>query len=205
MVRGIVGKDEAGKVVSILNPIENIEQDCFTKENIVLFVGRLDFQKRVDRLLRIWSLVEKNINDWKLVIVGDGEYRMRYQNYAKSLNLKNVCFVGYKRGADYMKHSQIITVQSSHEGYPMVLIEAMKNRNVPVVFNSFEAAEDIIDDGKNGILVQPFNENFFAAAILKLIENASLLKRMQQAATLSVNRFFVTEVASKWEKLLNSK
>lgn len=204
MVRDIVEREQRSKIVSILNPIENIEQDATLKEKMVLFVGRLEFQKRVDRLLRIWSFVEKNVNDWHLVIIGEGKYRLRYQEYAQKLKLKNVEFVGFAKGVDFMQKSQIITIQSSHEGYPMVLIEAMLSKNVPIVFNSFASANDIIKEGENGFLVKPFNEKSFARTIVKLAKDGQLLKQMQNNAVDSSTRFSVKRVVDDWENLFKS-
>ena len=201
MVRGIVDREQRRKIVSILNPIESIEQDSSIKEKMVLFVGRMDFQKRVDRLLRIWSHVENEVNDWHLVIVGEGKYRLQYQEYALQLKLKNVNFIGYARGIDYMRKSQIITMQSSHEGYPMVLIEAMMNSNVPIIFNSFEAAEDIIINGENGFLIETYKETRFADMLVKLMNDVNLRTRLQNEAFQSTKKYSVERVVDVWENL----
>ena len=77
---------------TISNPIcieEN--EEGIKKENIILFVGRLTFQKRLDRLLLIWKDLQNEYPNWKVIVVGDGEYANEYKIIAKKLQLKNIC------------------------------------------------------------------------------------------------------------------
>lgn len=72
----------ANRVVSICNPLPiSIERrtQWAEKENIVLFVGRLDSQKGLDKMLRIWSHI--NSNGWKLQIVGTGPLESKLKKW----------------------------------------------------------------------------------------------------------------------------
>ena len=88
----------SNKVHTIPNPTPSKIHECTTnsqKEKIVLYVGRICVDKRVDLLLQIWSLVYKKHKDWKLVIVGgDGKELDSMKEYASALRLENIFFEG---------------------------------------------------------------------------------------------------------------
>ena len=53
-------------------------------------MGRLELGlKRVDRLIKIWSVLEPEFSEWEFVIVGDGDYRYFYEAMCRNLGLKN--------------------------------------------------------------------------------------------------------------------
>lgn len=207
IVRKLIGNSNPGCVVAISNPIDLVKtkKTKFLKNNLVLFVGRLNEQKRVDRLLRIWKWVEQKINDWELVIVGDGDARRQYEDYVHLLSLRSVRFLGGVNSSEEMKRSKIITMVSSHEGFGMTLLEGMTVGTVPMAFDSYEAVHDIIDDGENGFLIKPYDEEQFANKIVELTSNPRKLEKMSENALLSVSRFRVETVVNKWEKLFNSQ
>ena len=190
------------KLDFVYNPISinNDNKEIRDKKNQVIFVGRLDYQKRVDRLLRIWRKVSEKHNDWNLVIVGDGEERGRLENYAKDLNLKNYTFVGSVESKEYMLDSKICCVTSSHEGFSMVVLEAQLYGCVPLAFDSYETLSEIIQDDR--LKVQPFSEKQFVSQLDKLMLDDVLLSDMKEKGWQNVKRFEVSEIVDKWEKFI---
>ncbi len=83
----------------------------------------------------------------------------------------------------------------------MVLIEAMQCRVVPVAFNSFASVTDIIDDGRNGILIKPFSIKQYEKALRQLMDNPDLLNRMSKYAQQDIKRYSVENVVDLWEQL----
>lgn len=164
------------KLYAISNPNSySIKATSYTKKGkTVLFVGRLDFQKRVDRLLKIWNLLYKEFPDWKLEIIGDGPDKSFYEGYMNKLKLKNVEFVGRRNPEEYYKKSSILCMTSSHEGFGMVLTEALQYKVIPVAYKSYESIEDIIINGKNGFTITPFSTKEFYNTLRRIMSDSKL-------------------------------
>lgn len=82
-------------------------------------------KNRVDRLLRIWSLVEANFPDWELKVVGDGRERRNLEKEAAGLGLHRVRFCGHStRVEEHYATAAILCLTSSFEGWGLVLVEA---------------------------------------------------------------------------------
>ncbi len=91
----------------------------------LLFVGRLDAQKNVPRLLDAMSYVSSPVD---LVLVGDGEQRGLIRDQLERLDLSNVRLAGAQRGEDLLRWYQwanAFVLPSDKEGMPLVLLEAM--------------------------------------------------------------------------------
>ena len=177
--------------------------DNTNKENVIIFVGRLDFQKRVDRLLNIWKQVYKQQMDWKLIIIGDGSERSFYENYSRKLKLDNIEFAGACDPTVYYEKAKIICLTSSHEGFGMTITEAMQYNVIPMVYHSYESVTDIIEDNVNGILVKPFSTKEFAKKLSRLIENPQDVEYFQQnIANCNIKeKFNIERIANQLEEL----
>lgn len=164
---------DTSKLVAISNPdTVSTQQNVATeKENIVLFVGRLVFQKRLDRLFKIWNRI-KDKKDWKLIIVGDGPDRSLYEKLCKKWNVDNIEFVGHCDPVPYYKRAKILCMTSSYEGMPCVIQEALRHNVIPIVFNSYESVTDIIEKNYNGFLIEPFNLKKYSNTLEALISDA---------------------------------
>ena len=176
------------------------------KEKIVLFVGRLDFQKRVDRLLRIWKRLHKNFSEWKLQIIGDGTARNFYETLCNELELSNVIFWGTCNPEEYYKKATIVCVTSSHEGFCMVITEGMQYKVIPIAFNSFESLTDIITDRKTGFIVKKFSEKQYSQILTTLMRNSEYREEIQNNISEfnKVSNFNTERIVNEWEKLLTS-
>lgn len=105
-----------------------------TKQNILLYVGRLSYaDKRVDRLLSVWKKLQPVHTDWSLYIVGDGEYRENLEKISEEYHLKRIFFMGHQNPEPFYKKSKIVCLTSTHEGMPMVVNEALAYGCIPVV------------------------------------------------------------------------
>lgn len=197
-------QDFKSRFHTIMNPIilENNEDNTIEKENIILFVGRLTFQKRLDRLLRIWKELQYIYNDWKVIVVGDGNYANEYKRITADLKLQNIEYVGQQPSEKYFKKSKIVCMMSSHEAFGMVLVEAQKYGCVPIAYNSFEAAGEIIHDGYNGILIEPFKHKKYEEALSKLIRDNDYLQMQKRNGRSYIEKFNIKTIIKEWIKLL---
>ena len=107
------------------------------KENVVLYLGKIDKIKQVPLLLRAWKNVDHD--NWKLVLAGDGSDYDYCVNYAKNINLTDYEFVGYVTDEEkWMLYSKakLFAFPSLYEGFGIVLLEALNEKSVPIVNNS---------------------------------------------------------------------
>lgn len=188
--------------INILTPENLIKK----KENIILYVGRLQYEtKRVDRLLKAWSIVENNLNNWDLVVLGDGPDRKWYESLRDKMNLKRVHFEGRKDPTAYYKKAKIITLVSTHESFGMTLVEGMAFGCVPVVFNSYPTASEILDNGKCGVLVEPFKLADYAKALENLCMAPQKLLKLSELATVKASQYSGDQILPLWDKLIHGE
>ena len=94
---------------------------------------------------------------------------------------------------------------SAYEGFPLVLVEAMSYGVVPVVFNSYGAAVNVIDNCVNGYLVKPFDKMGYTKIVEYLIgDNLRLLEGATQSV-LKAKTFSVDNIGNQWVKLYQEK
>ena len=133
--------NDKSKVIAIPNPITiTAKDDCLEKkENIFLVVARLsEEQKNIGAILRIWKEFCKHNSDYQLQIVGYGPDEKMLHDYAKTLNLKNIEFVGKtSEPQKYYRRAKFFLMTSNYEGFPMTIIEAMQFGCIPLVYKSF--------------------------------------------------------------------
>lgn len=199
-------KDE-GKVIAIPNPITiTATEDCSeNKENIFLVVARLsEKQKNISAILRIWKEFSKQDNGYRLQIVGYGPDEIMLQDYAKTLGLKNVEFMGKTTEPQkYYRRAKFFLMTSRYEGFPMTIIEAMQFGCIPIVFNSFSAINDIIADGENGMLVDNGDEKQFEQIMRDLVANEDRQNVVRQQVRPSLDKFSLGKVICRWMLLFD--
>lgn len=197
----------------LTNPI-TVEHDGYEyafneKQKEIIYVGRLDFvQKRVYRVIDTWNYLEDNFPDWRLTIVGDGEDRQSLVNHAKALGLKRVNFEGFQKPIYYYKRASILLLTSDFEGFPLVLAECMSFGVIPAVYNSYSAVCDIIDGGKDGIVLPyhklGYDANEAAGMIAKIMTDDGKREQMALAAIKKSKEYSVEKIYSEWERVFAS-
>ena len=189
--------------------LETADPDFSAKKKELLFVGRVEpGTKRVDLLLRIWAKLEKRFPAWSLRVVGvGGEDNWRFvKELESSLGLKRVHFEGFQNPEPYYRDALIFCLTSAHEGLPMVLIEAASFGCVPVAFDSFASARDIINDGENGCLVPAFDLDAYAETLARLMSDDALRERLAENALAQIpEKFSPEKIGAQWERLFRSK
>lgn len=202
-----------GKLGVMTNPvtIENTDYEYSLEKKLkeIIYVGRLDFvQKRVYRVIDTWIYLEGKYPKWKLTIIGDGEDKENLENHVKALGLKRVSFEGFKNPINYYKRASVLMLTSDFEGFPLVLAECMSFGVVPVVYHSYAAVEDIIEDRRNGI-VQPFckegfNAEDMARRISELMKDKDRRNNMAISAIEKSRNYSVDEIYRRWMGMLTS-
>lgn len=190
------------KIYYITNPLKKRAVANIKKENSILFVGRLEYSsKRVDLAIKIWSIIEKKHKDWCFNIIGDGEERSKLEDLVKKLHLERVFFHGQCNPEKFYNKSKILILTSIHEGLGLVVLEALQHKVVPLVFDTYESIHDIINNGENGIIIEPFNLKKYAKELENLIISEDNLKRLSQNNDITLKKFDIDYIYKKWIKL----
>lgn len=195
---------EKDKFLAIPNP--NPVSCCdkvATKEKEILYVGRIEYnQKRTDRVIDIWKELEPLNPDWKLTIVGDGDDREDLQNLIDEYGLRNVAITGFVNPLEYYRKASILLLTSEYEGFGLVIVEAMSNGVVPVVYNSFESASDLVNNGYNGLLLdKPFFLSQFTNAIQGLMNKPDYLNELSNNGKVFSRNYAVDRIVEEWYKV----
>ena len=194
---------DGGKLIVQTNPVtidcSSYEYDAGRKRKEIVFIGRLDFyQKKVNRVIDTWALLEEHFPDWKLTIVGDGPDRVNVEAMVKKKALKGVSFEGYQDSLEYYKRASILILTSEFEGFPLVLVEAMSFGVVPTVYGSYSAVYDIIEDGVNGKIVKPVAGKFItenmASSLSEIIRDENKRQNMAQQAIITSKEYSMDKI-----------
>lgn len=202
----LVGTKRLSKLHVIPNMIdaESGDLSLLNKKKQILFVGSLIGTKGVDRLLDAWRELCERYMDWEFVIVGDGDERPSLECIVSQRRIRGVRFEGFHREvSDYYRDASIFVMASDFEGWPMVVGESMRQGCVPVVYDSFAAASDMIDDGVNGRVVRHFAKRAFVSALKELMDNCQLRHQMARAAHGKSKLYSIDNVKKMWYKLFN--
>lgn len=192
---------DVSKIIAVPNPnpFDNVALEIEKKENIVLYVGRLEYgQKRVDRLLKIWEHTYKQFTDWRLEIVGNGPMRNELEEYVNNRNLERVTFHGFCNPTSFYKKAKIFCLTSTFEGYGMVLVEAQHFGVVPISYRCFSSINDIIDNNKTGYIIEEGNFEAYLEKLHILMANSELMQATSSKGAKFVKKFNPKEIAGQW-------
>lgn len=188
----------------ILNPMNTSAfptHDFTNEEKTIVSVGRLEAQKNQMLLIDAFSIIIKQIPDFRLVIYGEGKLRETLEDCIKQKGLQGRVFLpGAKNGIqDYIKNSALFVLSSDYEGIPNALIEAMAI-GLPCVSTDCSpgGARELIVDEKNGLLVPCNDAEKLASAMIKMIQDRELAKRCGENAHEIRGRVEASLIADKW-------
>lgn len=200
-----VDKDKIFILPNVINMDDYIPESATKKDYDISFIGRLTYVKRLDIFFQVISEVVKEIPELKVAIVGDGEELEKCKYLVKEISLeKNVIFLGFRKDInELINKSKIVLLTSESEGMPSVIIESMAC-GVPVISSDVGDIGDIIQDGKNGFLVQKFDDiSSYKDKIIKVLSDKKVYKKMREEA-LKVRDIHSVENASRiWEEIFS--
>jgi len=146
---------------------------------IISAIQRLNFPKDVSTILHTFSKVKESFKNTILLIVGSGPLQEKLQKEAQEIGIaENVLFLGDRQDIpNILATSDIAILSSAFEALGLSLVEAMAAKK-PIIGTNVEGINEIIEDGKNGFLVEFGNEKEMAKAILTLLNNPNLRQEM---------------------------
>jgi glycosyltransferase involved in cell wall biosynthesis len=170
----------------------------------VLYLGRLDKRKGVDRIPKIYeNLINRNL-DFILHIAGDGEEEKSLRDFSKGKN--NIRFHGFvseNKKIDLLRKSWVVILPSRKEGYGIVVLEA-NACGTPVVANNVEGLKESVKDSETGFLENIDNTERFCNKIEEILDKREVRKKFSENAREFAERHKWVESASKLEKVLKS-
>ncbi len=163
----------------------------------ILYVGRLVKEKGLLTLLEAFKQVAESDARARLVIVGEGGLLGRLRTWSSEHRLEDrISFVGpvgHGDVADYFTEADIVVVPSLWpEPLGIVTLEALYLGKA-VIATAHGGTMDILDDGVNGLLVPPGDPSALAAALLMLLNDSGLRKRLEARGPTSVAEKFGPE------------
>lgn len=179
------------------------------REKQIIAIARLVPQKRIDLLIKVWEILHKDFPDWRVKVLGGGEYGSPYeQNLRKMVAEGDMENSFLMSGAvpdvtEELTKSSIMCLTSEYEGFGIVLIEAMLN-GIPVMAFHYVGVDDIIENGVDGYVV-PFGDvDAYAERLRLMIESEEDRMRLSENARKSVHKFDKDKVMQLWTSLFTS-
>ncbi|MDC6405687.1 MULTISPECIES: glycosyltransferase family 4 protein [Maribacter] len=196
------------KIAILPNPISSIHIDyrkkySLKRENIILSVGRLSFQKGQD--VAIKSFASLNPPNWKLHIIGEGPDRQKLNDLIQELKMQDkIILLGRRKNiSEYYLKSKIFVFPSRFEGFPNALIEAMYFGLACISANCPTGPSELIKHGDNGFLFETDNVEEISGLLSLLIEKEGVLSKIGDKAYNSLDHLEEENVVSKWKALID--
>ena len=188
-----------------INNFNGIERDyefrrqyAMDNEKIILYVGRLVYEKGVQNLISAMPKILNGYNDSKLVIVGKGGMYDELKNQANAMGIANkVYFTGYlnsKQVQKMYKCADVAVFPSTYEPFGIVALEAML-AGVPAVVSDVGGLDEIINHGIDGMKSYAGNSNSIADSVLTLLYDHKLCANISKNAKSKVKEQF------NWNKI----
>lgn len=173
-------------------------QYAMDNEKIILYVGRLVYEKGVQHLISAMPKILENYHDAKLIIAGKGGMLDELKGQAEAMGLSNkVYFTGYlnsKQVQKMYKCADVAVFPSTYEPFGIVALEAML-AGVPTVVSDIGGLNEIVDHGVNGMKSYAGNSNSIADSVISLLYDKQLASNVSKKAKQKVKEEF------NWNKI----
>jgi glycosyltransferase involved in cell wall biosynthesis len=182
---GIVFEDSSYRTVDLEK-----EFHISTNKLKLIAVGRLAPLKGFDILVKsVVEVVNQGLDDLLVLIVGEGEERLRLEELIKNLGVgRYVKLLGLRHDViGLMKASDLFVMPSHYEGLSIAMIEAMAC-GLPIIASDAPGLRTYVDHGKNGLLFPVKDHKSLAHCILRLSNDKKLRIRLSHGARISFER-----------------
>ncbi|MDA3956817.1 glycosyltransferase [Oceanispirochaeta sp.] len=175
-------------------------------DKVILYVGRVAFEKNLRNLMDSFDLVYKTHPDAQLLIIGDGPQLEEFEKYASlKESRKKIIFTGAIPHNDLVVSGvfeavSLFATASQTETQGITLLEAQANGLICVGVRE-GGIINLIEDGKNGYLVSPGDVDEMAEKLAYILENKASLGSMELAAKEMVDVHKMSRIIDRWEEL----
>ena len=196
------------KITPIPNQVPKvIGKKVSSKNNEIVFgyAGRFSFQKRIDVLIRSFSLLNNDFPDTKLLIFGYGEQQKYLEGIVSEFNLTNKVEFREERSeiSEIFDEIDVFCLFSLWEGFPNVLAEALAYGIPSAGFSSCDGVNDLIQDGINGWKI-PFDDPIKSGhqLLARAYQGFKLQEVSKESCQESVSRYSSENIYGLWRNLL---
>lgn len=202
-------KDEAR--LKLFQNLSKKDGKIFQTDFIVGTIANFYQTKGLEYLIKAIKILKSNygldLEKIKFVIIGDGEEHSNLESLIKNYELgKEIILLGQiPEARKFMKAFDVFVLPSVKEGFPWVILEAMAAK-LPIIATSVGAMPEIIENGKNGIMVEPKNPKQITEAIKYLMENERIRDELSlQAHQTVLFKFPIEKMVRETEILFEDK
>jgi glycosyltransferase involved in cell wall biosynthesis len=198
-----LSKNIKNKITIIPNFLSSdfiLENEVKTRKKKIVTVTRLEKQKNVSLLIEAFSKLNSKFNDYKLYIYGTGSEKSNLESQIKKLSLEERVFLlgRAKSIKEVIIDASLFVLPSNYEGMPNVLLEAM-SLSLPVISTrSTEVIDKIIDNGKNGIVVDKNDVRMLTNKIEYILENDFIAKKIGKEASKVKEKYNKKNIIDTW-------
>ena len=192
------------QVHMVHNPVDinKMQYSQCEKKFDICCIARFQEQKNHEMLIRATASLNKEGVEVNLALAGQGPLENRLRDLVADLGIgSHVEFLGVlDEIPQLLAQSKLFVLSSNYEGLPMTILEAMA-AGVPVIATRVGGIPDVIEDGGNGVLVNPGDVDGLAAAVRRLLEDPYEANRYAEKALLDVRKYGIDEVAKQYMDL----
>ena len=197
--------NNAVDIDSLAKMANQTSSDAQALGKFIILYGRLDDEyKNLKLLLEAFKESRLPKNNVKLVIIGDGPDKDMIISHSDSLGLSDqMVFYPYTDNPFvYVKHAAFTLVTSRVEGFPRVILESLAIGTPVISVDCPTGPGEIIDHGKNGLLVENFNPKALAEAMDSFIFDKELYDFCKSHAQASIEKYSMQHISQEWKKVL---
>jgi GalNAc-alpha-(1->4)-GalNAc-alpha-(1->3)-diNAcBac-PP-undecaprenol alpha-1,4-N-acetyl-D-galactosaminyltransferase len=175
-------------------------------KKVILASGRMHKYKQFDVLIRAFLQIKDKYPDWDLVILGDGEERDSLNLMLVDFDITDRVYFPGRVGnmSEWYERADLFVLSSIVEGFPNVLLEAMGYGLPCISFDCDTGPRDMIQDGVNGILVNPNEKELgLSKAMNTIISNEKFRSNIANNSILLRDKYSVSNIIQKWNEVLD--
>lgn len=201
---------KAKRIEQIYNPIdvklENLQHSYDINSKKIISVGRLKGQKNFIELVDVAKIVLDKHPEYCWHIFGSGDDYQKIKDKIVENDLQDRLILMGQSNDLYSLYKEyaMMVMTSKYEGFPMTLLEGMANKLPLVSFDILTGPNEIIVDGVNGFLINPFDFDDMANKIVKLIDDDLMRESFSTKNSNYVNEFNTRSITDKWVSLFNN-
>ncbi len=158
----------------------------------LLVLGRVEFYKRIDLVLRATAELLSTVPSLQVVIVGEGRARVALERLAEELHIRErVTFTGFVPDAvkvEHIRRCHLVVNTSEKEGWGLTVLEA-NACGLPAVASDVPGLRDAVRHGETGLLVPHGDVPALVRAIRSLVQDTALRERLSRGAVQWAQRF----------------